>query len=83
MSEGQGRAEVTVTACLRAISIRLQASSAMATAALACAEEGPEHHATRIALDLEEPVQEANALLQAACLPQPLRKEGEAAAAPD
>jgi len=81
---------MTVTACLRAIRVRIQAASAMATAALACAEEGSEHHATRIALDLEEPVQEANALLQAAnallqaaCLIQRLREEGEAAAAPD
>jgi hypothetical protein len=70
MSQRQRGEQMTVTGCLRAISARLTEVGAIGKAAVTCAESGSEDHAVRIAFDLEEPVQEANMLLKAACLMQ-------------
>jgi hypothetical protein len=59
--------EAAVRECLTAISTRLSDAS-VAKAAVTCAEEGDHHDAVKIALDVEQLIHEANALLNAASL---------------
>lgn len=55
-------------ACLHAISARLNDASAIAKAAVSCAEAGSEREAIRIILDLDALLHEAGTLHGAICL---------------
>jgi hypothetical protein len=63
MSKEPPEAAMTVRSGLEAITKRLTDAVAIAKAALACANAGAQGRAVQIALDLEEPVREANTLL--------------------
>ena len=73
--------EAAVKECLTAISTRLSDASAIAKAAVTCAEEGNPGGAVRIALDVEQLIHEANTLLNAASLMN--RLAGEQPEPPD
>lgn len=60
--------ELTITHCLREISIRLTDAAAVAKAAVACAEGGSEGEAVRIAMDLDEMLSETETLHRCICL---------------
>jgi hypothetical protein len=60
--------EAAVRECLTGISDRLSDATAIAKAAVTCAQEGNPDAAVRIALDVEQLIHEANTLLNAASL---------------
>ena len=55
-------AGLNITECLREIASRMAEGAAIAKAALVCAESGSEREATRIAMDLDELLHEAQTL---------------------
>lgn len=57
-----------ITTCLEALSTRLTDAAAVAKAAVACAQNGSEREAVRIALDLDELLAESQTLHGAVCL---------------
>ena len=59
---------LSLVACLSAITARLGDASALARAALVCAEAGSEREALRIVLDLDALLYEATTLHAALCL---------------
>lgn len=59
---------LSIAACLKEISARLSDSAAIAKAAVVCAEAGSEREALAIAMDLDEPINEARILRGAVCL---------------
>lgn len=59
---------ITVTNLLRDIAERLGDATAIARAAVSCAESGSEHEAVRLSLDLDERLHEAEALHRAVTL---------------
>ena len=61
-------AELSIRACLDAISARLTDAAAVAKAAVACAESGSEREGLRIVMDLDELLHEAVTLHSAAAL---------------
>lgn len=61
-------AELSIRACLDAISTRLSDAAAIAKAAVVCAESGSEREGLRIAMDLDELLHEAVTLHGAAAL---------------
>lgn len=61
-------AEMSITVGLREISSRLVDAAAIAKAAVVCAESGSEREALRIAMDLDECLNEAQTLHGAVCL---------------
>jgi hypothetical protein len=76
MSE-KPEATMTIRSGLEAITTRLTDAAAIAKAALACADAGAQGRAVQIALDLEEPVREANTLLNMISLLQRMRDRPE------
>jgi hypothetical protein len=82
MSAAQTEATMPVTSGLREISGRLADAAAIAKAAVCCAESGAEGHALTIALDLEEPLGEANTLVNAVSLIQRTSEARERASGP-
>lgn len=62
------RSGLSITGCLTEISARLTDAAAIAKAAVVCAESGSEHEAVRIAMDLDELLNEASTLHGAVCM---------------
>jgi hypothetical protein len=60
--------DAVIGACLHLITDRLQQAAAVAKAAQACAAIGHRERAVTIMLDVEQPLYEANTLLNAASL---------------
>jgi hypothetical protein len=75
--------EAAINECLTEISSRLSDASAIAKAALTCAEEGNADDAIKIALDVEQLIHEASTLLNAASLMNRLSDEPPAPARQD
>ena len=82
MSAAQTETMFTVSSGFREISGRLTEAAAIAKAAVCCAENGAEGRALKIALDLEEPLREANTLLNAVSLMQRISEGRERASDP-
>ena len=61
-------AVLSIRACLGEISERLTDAAAIAKAALVCAESGSDREALKIAMDLDELLNEASTLHGAVCL---------------
>lgn len=59
---------LSIRACLHEISARLTDAAAIAKAAVTCAESGSDREALRIAMDLDELLNEAATLHGAVCL---------------
>lgn len=75
--------DLTITGCLKEISIRLTDAAAVAKAAVVCAESGSEAEAVRISMDLDELLHEANTLHSAMTLLNRLgRRESHEGGAP-
>jgi hypothetical protein len=72
--------EAAIKECLTEISSRLSDASAIAKAAVTCAEGGNADDAIKIALDVEQLIHEANTLLNAASLINRLADEPAPAA---
>lgn len=68
MRKPETPAALTIETGLEAICRRLREASAVAQAALICAQAGGSGHAVEMALSLEEPMREAKTLLNAICL---------------
>lgn len=65
---GMSGSGLSITGCLKEISTRLTDAAAIAKAAVVCAESGSEGEALRIAMDLDELINEASTLHGAVCL---------------
>lgn len=76
MSEG-----LSITVGLREISTRLTDATAIAKAAVICAESGSEREALKIAMDVDELLNEARTLHGAVCLIGRIARRRENAAA--
>ena len=61
-------AEIVICTCLHLITDRLEQAAAVAKAAQSCAAVGHRDRAVSIMLDVEQPLYEANTLLNAASL---------------
>ena len=71
---------LSIRACLGEISERLTDAAAIAKAAVTCAESGSEREALRIAMDLDELLNEASTLHGAVCLIGRMSREPSAPA---
>ena len=74
------KAGLSIAGCLGEISERLQDAAAIAKAAVTCAEAGSEREAVRVAMDLDELLNEASTLHGAVCLMSRMSRDAERAA---
>ena len=75
-------AGLSIAGCLAEISVRLTDAAAIAKAAVICAESGSEREALRIAMDLDELLNEASTLHGAVCLVGRMTREKDRASPP-
>ena len=82
MSEDQ-ETGISITGCLCEIRDRLTDAAAVAKAAVTCAENGSEHQAVRIVLEVEEMLHEASTLLNGVTLLTRMRRTNAREAEPE
>ncbi|GJE59772.1 hypothetical protein [Methylobacterium trifolii] len=72
-----GTSDLSITACLSVISLRLTDAAAVASAALTCAAAGSEREALRIAMEPDGLLSEAQTLHGAVCLIGRMQRSNE------